>query len=399
MAISTILYTYKDLIDHLVNYSGGVGHAATLPRIKFAVQQAYRNLVNYHEWKYLYRNLVILTNAPYDTGTVAYDHTGGTYERQLTLTTGTWPTWAEQGHVRIDGEFYEVESRKSSSVVTLRENSNPGQDVASGETYTLYQSRYTLPADFRKTYSGVLQSQAGPLRYVPPDQWHFDERYFHSQGTVQTWTVMGSPNDPGRMSLYFAPYPGTATTIAFLYQRLSRPMKYDGTGSAESTGTISWSASGTAITGSGTSFTSAQIGSVIRAGSASVAPDGIEGANPYSEQGIILSVASGTSATLQSASTAAVSGVKFTISDPVDIPQHMLDALFRGCELQLGVGGRNSPATSTLASIYEDALRRALANDNMSLQSMASGSVGLNHEVYMSPATSAIETSSGNLEV
>ena len=30
----------------------------------------------------------------YLTGTVAYDHQGGTYDRLLTLTDGTWPAWA-----------------------------------------------------------------------------------------------------------------------------------------------------------------------------------------------------------------------------------------------------------------------------------------------------------------
>lgn len=68
----------------------------------------------------------------YSTGTVVYDHTGGANERQLTLTSGTWPTWAKlPGRIFINNDWYSLDTRVSDSIVTLRITDNPGSDVSS----------------------------------------------------------------------------------------------------------------------------------------------------------------------------------------------------------------------------------------------------------------------------
>lgn len=72
----------------------------------------------------------------YSTGTVVYDHTGGANERQLTLTGGTWPTWAKSpGRIFINEDWYSLDTRVSDSIVTLKSTDNPGADVASTTFY------------------------------------------------------------------------------------------------------------------------------------------------------------------------------------------------------------------------------------------------------------------------
>lgn len=399
MPASTVLYTYRDLIDHLVAYSGGVGHAAQMPRVRFAIQQAYRNLVNFHNWLYLFRQRKMLFSAPYTTGTIAYDHTGGTYERMVTMTTGTVPSWVAEGHLKIGNSWYEVESRKSGSVFTLKENNNPGEDVASGTSYTIYRSRYLLDADFRRTHSPMVQAQGSTLKYVRAQDWQFLETQVSSSGTPRLWTVMGDTNIPGRLSMYLYPYPSTSIPVTMLYMRLARDMKLDGTQTSETAGTVSWTAGSTTLTGSGTSFSAKHVGAVIRAGTSAESPDGIEGANPYQEQLVISSVASATSATLLTEPATSVSGVKYCISDPADVSQHMLDALFRGCEVQLAIGNKDRAALGTLSAAYEDAIRRALGADNIDVTEIGNTESRRGETVEMTPYTTALNTQSGDLEV
>lgn len=77
----------------------------------------------------------------YSTGTVAYDHTGGANERQLTLSGGTWPTWAKlPGRVFINDDWYALNTRVSDTVVTLTSGDNPGSDIAAGASYFAEQT-------------------------------------------------------------------------------------------------------------------------------------------------------------------------------------------------------------------------------------------------------------------
>jgi hypothetical protein len=112
-----------------------------------------------HRWSFLRAEYTIATVAPYSTGTVAYDHTGGANERQLTLSSGTWPSWAASGVVIIDDTWYEVDTRVSNSIVTLDATNNPGADISAGETYRLVQVEYDLPTNF-----GGMD---GPILYKP----------------------------------------------------------------------------------------------------------------------------------------------------------------------------------------------------------------------------------------
>src|SRR6185369_427784 len=102
------LYTWKDLIDQLVDILGANPGAEAHRAAKQASLTALRNLASASRWMYYFDRFRIVTVAPYLTGTVAYDQTGGAYERVMTLTDGVWPSWAAQGTLLIDNINYEV---------------------------------------------------------------------------------------------------------------------------------------------------------------------------------------------------------------------------------------------------------------------------------------------------
>lgn len=93
--------------------------------------------VNSHTWSFMqpvYARLDI--NAPYSTGTVTI--VGGV----VTLASGTWPTWAADGEVEVDGVSYTVSTRDSGTQVTLDSTS---VTAAALTTYTLRQVDITMP--------------------------------------------------------------------------------------------------------------------------------------------------------------------------------------------------------------------------------------------------------------
>src|SRR5262245_53590974 len=108
--------TIADLVDSVVQYSGNDAKDWTVQQARRAAVSAYQNLPTDHDWQFYRRVFSIPTVPAYSTGTVEYDHTGGAVERQLTLTGGTWPTWAAYGYVSIAGQTFQVSRWVSGSV-------------------------------------------------------------------------------------------------------------------------------------------------------------------------------------------------------------------------------------------------------------------------------------------
>lgn len=109
-----------------------------------------------HVWSFLQPTLAQLElHGAYATGTVSV--TTGT----VTLSGGTWPTWAAQGDLWVDGGYYPVATRVSGSFLALVDSSLTG---LSGETYSLKHREYDLPDDF----GGMVE----PFSYrVDQSQW------------------------------------------------------------------------------------------------------------------------------------------------------------------------------------------------------------------------------------
>ncbi len=332
------LLAYFDLIDHLRDSIGGSPDEGNQRAIITAIQNAYRELVNARNWQYFWTAHRIQLVEPYSTGTVEYLHTGGTYERQLTLTDGEWPSWALYGKVVIGDVVHSVEDRKSATVLTLHLIHNPGADVDSGTSYTIYRDDYTLPCDFRTMCRPLAEGSGWWGSYVSPEEFMVLSRQGDTSGRPRSWSILGDQNLIGSYAIHVWPYPDADETFDFIYQRSGRQLHKKGIVASEITGTVQTSAASATVTGVGTSFDETMIGSLIRVTTSTTeTPTGVDGLNPWLEQKIIVDVTSATSLSVDSVFANNLTGVKFMITDPVDLPDKMITALLRSAEYELAI--------------------------------------------------------------
>lgn len=363
------LFTVKDAIDHLMDYMGGAGKDDALRDAKRSILQAYRKIAVDHRWAYYNQHGRIAIVAPYGTGTIAYDHTGGTYERMVTLTGGTWPTWAASGTLRINSVDYEVAEYKSSTEVTLEIASNPGSDVTAGTTYVLYRDTYPLPTDLIAIHELRGENFVG-MQHFSPAEWLSLRRALPASGTPRNFTIMGDPNLYQALALRFYPHPDAAMTIDFVYQRRPRRLSV----AEYKTGTVSVTQGAATITGVGTAFTSDMSGAIIRISDDSAnEPTSFIGREPFAFERVITNVTSGTALVADAEFESSLSGVKFVISDPIDVEEAvMLNLFLRGCEAELGTI-RIMKDKPNAIRLYRDELIQARGSDSRSLQTRVAG--------------------------
>lgn len=341
---STPITTFQDATQQLlmmVNSKAPSGLEKA--RARMAVLDAYNDVCHAHSWNIYKKRYLRSVNASYATGTVVYDHTGGTYERMLTLTTGTWPTWAADARISFNSNHYQVQTRESSSIITLAPDSNPGADVAS-TTYTIYQASYPLPVDCRRVLEVVDVSRKVGLYLVGTPDFHYvDAALYTTPSTPLRATIIPDSDYYGSLSITFSPPPSAAKTYDILYERTPRPLSIE----KYSTGTVTVSGSSTSLTSSGATFAENVVGCIIRfPSSGTTEPTPVQGAfvvsgttgtwtdNPYYAQRSIIARPSASTLTLDAAvSTGTLTGVGYTISDPLDIePNAMLTAVMAQAE-------------------------------------------------------------------
>jgi len=359
----TELFTYADVIDALSDFTQGhaVGHPVSALRRN--VLAAYREFSGLHDWSFLLVAGRVQLAAPQTTGTVVYDHTGGTNERELTLTGATWPTNAQDYSVRFDDIVCDIATRVSDTVVTLDSVMAPGADVTS-TTYEAWPRWYLLPPDFVSMAPTQDETSSWLLgEYITPAEMHALTRYESDTGDIRYYTISSVPDLYGRMGLFVYPASNAVETLDFLYKRQLRPLRYSGKADNDKAGTITMTGGSTALTGSGTAFTSTHVGTVVRTAGNSSLPTGLEGSNPWVEQRSIVAVASATAATLDAAPTATRTGSKYTLSDPIDIEVAAYEAFLWGAKRNLA-RERRLKDLGAVEQAYDEALLRARASDS-----------------------------------
>lgn len=336
---ATDIYTYQDAVEHLLDVFENPREGRSLRAARRAVLEAYKELPQLHRWSYYESRFVFYTEASYSTGTIVYDHTGGSSERLITLTGGTFPANAAQYEIQFGDVVYPVGDRVSGTdtEITLRPSLNPGQDVAS-TTYTMWRRTYPLPLNFTKIYQLYDLENERSVDLVYSDAQHASSiAWYDSPDTPWVATIRNEGEYLNTLSLVFSPPPSARRAYEFMYARAPRELMVE----LENTGTVGVSAGATSVVGTGgsTAFTSNHVGSIIRFGSPSNAPTNAVGSldgtgAPHVGQRVITAVGGGSSLTIDaSVSTNALSAVLYSISDPIDIENNSMLTLFqRMCE-------------------------------------------------------------------
>lgn len=359
------ILTFEDCYDRLESWIRFYSEkSADASMIRRCIMEAYDEIAHAHNWSFLNQTTRIKLIAPQTTGTVSFDLTGGSYERQLTLSSATWPTNVIDYDIRFDDIICHIDERKSDTVVTLSEAMSPVADVTDA-TYSLFPRWYVLPDDFESMDAPMEESALASLgNYVSQAAIADMLRSDWTTGDISYYSIGPAEGTYGAMALYVYPPSGSAETLDLLYRRRPRELRHSGKATADYAGTVEVTANATTITGTSTTLDSTMEGAIIRLSSTATRPTDWSGSNPRVEERSILDVTSTTAATADGVFTANRSGVAYTISDPIDLHVSVHNAFLRCAEKLAANSLRMYPNEKTAAfAAYEYALAKAKGMD------------------------------------
>lgn len=360
----TFIWTARDEYERLLATQEYKDQGRSRQLARMAILNSLRNLPNRARWSYYQRRYTLRTVAS-QTGTVTYDHTGGSSERLATIASMTIPTDGTGVFYRISigNVHYDVDRVLSSTTFTLRENNNPGSDVAAGTAATLYRGRYPLPVGLRRIGQVIDCENQWPLIDLSDNEAQMQAiSPFDTPGTPERF-YLSSGELLSSLCIDFIPAPNQDRTYDVLYEAGAQQVntwKY-------STGTATTNGS-TTVTLGGSGVTNARmVGSIIRfSADGTTEPTSLVGNlagddNLFVYERAILEVPTGTTLTVDTA-TAALSAVKYVISDPIDIEpgamllafQAMCDAEYARLLMRKDVAEREAWATKLLRQAIED---------------------------------------------
>jgi hypothetical protein len=301
--------TYFDVVEHLIAASFGGPQDAEQRDIRTAAHRCYTELSNIRDWSWQHAHGRVITSAP-ETGAVG-SYSSGT----LTLSNGL--TGTGFSHVKIGNIVSRIASRTSSTVYVL-DDLVQFPSATNGDICTFYKTTYELPADFRNLDEPSDEFNWWSGSYVTPDEAMKMERVNFQSGTPLHWTVIKDPTSSGWV-LKLVGYPTVVETVDFTYRRSLRPLRWSGHEASARVGTVSVSAG--AVTGSGTSFADSMAGSVIRLGTAADLPGPLTSITPYEAESAIADSSITSTSLTASDSLPSSAGVKYLITDPIDLPE------------------------------------------------------------------------------
>jgi hypothetical protein len=146
------------------------------------------------------------STAPYTTGTITVA------SGVVTLSGGTFPSWAAVGVLKLSNEYYDVNTRDGDTQITLEDTSVAQATAAS---YELGRPEYDLPTGFEAIegdltyepgqsdfYPPVRQKHDGEIRRLRQDDPYHDRPVHYGIRTVEFDPTVGSRR---RLSLYPTP--------------------------------------------------------------------------------------------------------------------------------------------------------------------------------------------------
>lgn len=346
--------TYFDLVESLIVSSYGGPQDAEQRDIRTAIHKAYAEVTQIRDWAYYHVHGRIVTQTPYSTGTVT--SSGST----VTLTGGTWPSWAATGaYLKVGEEICRVASRTSNSVIVLDSVLGLKANITA-QPYTLYKTVYALPSDFRNLDEPSDEYNWWSGIYITPDEAMKLERVSNSSGEPYHWTIIKDPDSAG-WAIKVLGYPTQAETIDFTYRRTARPIRWSGHETAARFAALSRSSANT-IYSSAETFLTGMAGSILRLSANGNFPGPIESMTPYDQEFLITAFLA-ESAIAVSPDPSSVSGVAGLVTDPIDVAPHMQQAVDSACDYWLArIRGTKPDAAFAL---YQRDLRLAFEMDQL----------------------------------
>lgn len=220
--------SYSSLFERVLHYLFGIRTGASADQtddVEDCIKDGLRRVYASHEWSFFRPIEDVTTTPPYTTGTIAV------VDGVVTLTAGTFPSWAADGTLKASNSYYSIASRAPTQI-TLNDTT---VDIDAGTSYELGRPEIPLAASFdavandsdltyypdnNEIYPPVRQRHDQAIRTWQQDDPSFDRPVFYSVRTVEFDPTTGS-----RRSLAF--YPTPAATYVLRVPMLLRPTMID----------------------------------------------------------------------------------------------------------------------------------------------------------------------------
>jgi hypothetical protein len=374
--------TAYDIVQSLRDYAGAQASGETDREARRALLDGYREFYTAAHWTYLTRWQRVQLHGQFTQGTVTYASSGNL----LTLTGAVWPQWAGQASMRI-GSGTQVITGSTSGVVAFQSVARisdtqlqldpflcPQGDVLTPQPFILYADQYEMPDDFTASDQWYADVAWGAMSYVHPNQWLQVTRYYFSfSNTPRYYSFIQSRWTPGRLALVIFPFPNQDRTLDSLYRKKPRAITiWDA-----SAGSISGAIGQNTVSGNGTGWTNAMVGSVLRvSGDNQNFPTNFEGENAFAEEHIVTQVSSPTLLNIDTALAGTYNGVKHRVSDLVDFEEGAMMNAFRCCCEKRFARQRSMKQYPQAVQAYKEALFLAREADVRTTEQRAAGQGG-----------------------
>lgn len=208
--------SYSELLSRVGHYLFGKRSGFSYDQtqdIEDCIHDGLNRVYSAREWSFFRPLVDITTTAPYTAGTV--EIASGV----VTLSGGTFPSWAASGVLYVDSIHYSVSSRDSNTQITLDDTSI----TKSSSVYALARPEVSLGAAFDAVSndSDLVYQSSGECWY-PPVKWSHDstirklERNNPEFNYPRLYSVRNVQFDPtvgSRKVLAFYPTPDAAYTL------------------------------------------------------------------------------------------------------------------------------------------------------------------------------------------
>lgn len=204
-----MLATYSSLLQRVGHYLYGIrsGYSADQTRdVNECIRDGLNDVYAAYSWSFFRPVKEMTTTAPYSTGTIEI------VDGVVTLSDGTFPSWAAEGILKVDNDYYDVDTRDGDTQVTLEDTT---VDEDAGTSYELARPEYALPttceaiegdltyeagqSDF---YPPIRQKHDGEIRRLRQDDPYYDRPLYFSIRTTEFDPTVGSRR---RLVLYPTP--------------------------------------------------------------------------------------------------------------------------------------------------------------------------------------------------
>lgn len=351
------IFTLNDLVHRMTLRTSGKATEQHKALVTRAIQDAIRSLPAKHDWSF-FRRQSRFTASPIQSNGITYDHSGGSVERLVTITSGNyWPQDAEYGQLRIGEQTFRILRRLSDTTVQLESDFSLRGDFTGTVSWERRAYRFSREITRIHYLHDITADRAVP--YLAPSDFQESSYTEWGHGTRHVFTWQNHGGRFGSSEIILLPAPNTNNIFevsATVNPHIPSIVSIASNDASVTQGT-------TSVSSAGSSFTSRLIGSVFRL-SIDASPPVDFKSSDWEFQAFITDVPDSNTLTLSEVVPSTASGRGFVISSPVELEASVHleyiedEAYFQYCK------NHDHRSLQQSSQVANSSLRAAMARDN-----------------------------------